>query len=115
MANVRAIPKIVSFPVPRPVRKRKQRRPVLLIALCVVMAYFTFVYISQALEMASLRRRETELELVRTALAARTAALQAEIELLNTPLHIEQLARQRLGLVKSEDKVFSPIIVNPRP
>jgi len=115
MAHVRASPKIVSFPVPRPARKRKPRRPFLLVALCVVMAYFTFVYVAQSLELAGLGRREAELEVVRTAVAAQTAALEAEIALLQTAEHIEQLARQRLGLVRPEDKVFSPVIVNPRP
>jgi len=115
MALVRANPKIVSFPVSRPVRKRKLRRPFLLLALCSVVAYFTFVYIAQSLELAGLSRREAELEVAREAVAAQTAALEAEIARLQTPEHIEQLARQRLGLVRPEDKVFSPVIVTPRP
>ncbi|MBS3984077.1 MAG: septum formation initiator family protein [Selenomonadales bacterium] len=117
MSSTHALPKIVSFPVRQPLKaKRKQRRrvPWVLCCLCAIVAYFMVVYVNQEIEMLQLRRAEAELRAQVAALQQESARLQREIARQSTDAYIEREARERLGLLLPQDKIFSPIFVTPR-
>lgn len=114
--GAQALPKIVSFPVQRAVApKRKRRFPVLLCCLCLLVAYFTYVYIVQEVELIKVRRVEAELRATKLNLEQKAEELRSEIKLLSTDEYIERIARDRLGLIKPQDKILLPIFVVPRP
>lgn len=116
MAGAHSLPKVVSFPSPRAAApKRKKRLPVLLCCLCVVVAYFTYLYIVQEVELVKLRRAEAELRAIHAALEKKSLELEEEIKLLKTDEYVERIARDRLGLIKPNDKIFLPVYVVPRP
>jgi len=117
MSSIHALPKIVTFPVRQPIKaKRKVRRrvPWVLCCLGVIMAYFMVVYVNQEIEILELRRAEASLHAEVEALQQETARLERERALLETDAYIERAARERLGLLLPQDKIFWPIFVPPR-
>lgn len=117
MSSTHALPKIVSFPLRPPVKaKRKQRRrvPWVLCCLCVIVAYFMVVYVNQEMEILKLRRAEAGLHAQVAALQQETARLERELALLITDAYIERAARERLGLLLPQDKIFWPVFAPPR-
>jgi len=112
MPSTHALPKIVSFPVRQPIKaRRKQRRrlPWVLCCLCAIVAYFMVVYVNQEIEKLELRRAEAELRAQVAALQQESARLKQEIARQSTDAYIEREARERLGLLLPQDKIFSPI------
>ncbi|MBT9135527.1 MAG: Cell division protein FtsL [Firmicutes bacterium] len=114
MSNIRPLPNIVYFPTAFPARKKKKRRALVLGAVFLAVVYLAITFVAQELAMVRLREREIELLAVRSSLTEQATQLQAEIERLQTPEHIERLARQRLGLLKPQDGILLPVIVTPR-
>lgn len=116
MNAAQAMPKIISFPKQRaPQKKRKRRIPVVLCCLYLLVAYFTYSYLVQEIELRQLRHQEIELREAYNALVATQSKLSFEVEQLHTDDYIERLARDRLGLIKPKDKFLVPVYLAPNP
>ena len=116
MNAAQAMPKIINFPTQRaPQKKHKRRVPVVLCCLCLLVAYFTYAYIAQEIELRQLRREEALLKDAYAALVLQQSELTFEIDMLHTDDYIERLARDRLGLIKPKDKFLIPVYLAPNP
>jgi len=116
MSSMHALPKIVSFPARHPVlakQKRRRRLPWVLCCLCAVVAYFTYVYLVQEVEMSRLRHTEAGLRARVVVLEQESKELQREIALLSTDAYIERIARDRLGLILPQDRILGSGVVSP--
>lgn len=80
----------------------------LLIAVLVVLftVYFVYVMIWQQIAITKKNREIQELEEQVQAAASQTEALKAELENLNDPAYLEKIAREKLGLVRPNERVF---------
>lgn len=116
MNAAQVMPKIISFPKQRaPQKKHKRRVPVVLCCLGLLVAYFTYSYILQEMELRQLRHEEALLKDAYSALVLKQTELNFEINLLHTDDYIERLARDRLGLIKPKDKMLVPVYLAPNP
>lgn len=93
----------------RTTRKRK-RKPNLLFVLVMGTALMLAGSWSYQLVQSDLAIEKQKLELLRqkAELIADNDKLRKEIEQLNTPSYIEQLARQKLGLVRKGEIMIAP-------
>ena len=91
----------------KPAKKRK-RNPffaVLLGTALILAATWSF----QLFELdSSMEERKNELLKQKSIIAAQNDELRQEIEKLNTPSYIEQLAREKLGLVRKGEIIVAP-------
>ena len=90
-------------------RERRKLNPKrLLIAVLVVLftVYFVYVMIWQQIAITKKNREIQELEEQVQTAANQTEALKAELENLNDPAYLEKIAREKLGLVRPNERVF---------
>lgn len=88
----------------RPVRRRKLRLSSCL--LLGILIYLVALFVTQSARWvqlnATLRELEKEIGLIRS----QNEEMLAEIERLQTPAYLEQIARQELGMVKPGEMLF---------
>ena len=72
----------------------------------VILLYSIFSFTRARLELAEMQRREISLTAETAELSREHDELQARLESESSDEYIEQLARQRLGLVMPGEKVF---------
>lgn len=77
-----------------------------------LLAGFGYLYYQKAGQLARLRRRELDYRDKVEDLETRITALLREVELLKTPAGLEQLGREKLGLVREDEVIF---IIEPTP
>lgn len=85
--------------------RRKKSRIYLLITLC-VMAYFTYLMIGQE---RIIRDKNSQITGVNQKIddeKSRNAELKKQKEQVNSPEYVEKIARDQLGMVKPDEKVF---------
>lgn len=92
------------------VKSRKKRRTnpffIILMGTALVLAgNWTF----QLIEMdQSMAKKKTDLVQQRIQIVAQNEKLRDDIEKLNTPSYIEQVAREKLGLVRKGEIIIAP-------
>jgi len=93
---------------PRKRKKRRKKNPLLVLLLGIaLMLVGTWSY--QLLQMnQEMEQKKAELLQVKADYIAKNAELRQEIERLNTPSYIEQLAREKLGLVRKGEILIAP-------
>lgn len=79
---------------------RRIPRPVIIAAVGVAVAAALYGFGLSSLHVYRLNREAARLEALKRTLTEQNAILREEIKLLGTPRHIEQLAREQLGLVR---------------
>ncbi|HAI20787.1 MAG TPA: hypothetical protein DCM14_02615 [Clostridiales bacterium UBA8153] len=96
----------------RPRRRRRRDRLGSLI-LAFILLMFGFSLAGRTLELMSARRELARLQAEVAAYELRRSILQAHIQLLNDDAHIERIARDELGLVKSREIQYLPVRTTP--
>lgn len=96
------------------VRTRKKRRTnplfIVLMGIALVLAA-SWTY--QLVELDStMEKRKADVLQQKTYLTAENEKLRKDIEMLNTPSYIEQLAREKLGLARKGEIIVAPKQVN---
>lgn len=88
--------------------KRQLNPQRLLIAAAVIffVLYFVYVMIWQQIAISKKNREIQELEEKIQATSSQTEALQQELENLNDPAYLEKIAREKLGLIRPNERVF---------
>ncbi len=74
--------------------------------LLLAVLYFVYVLISQQISISAKNREIQALEEEIQAATGRTEALQAELEHMNDPEYLERVAREKLGLIRPNERVF---------
>ena len=82
------------------------KKALFFIAVSAFVIYFIFVMISQQLIINRKNKEIDALEEKITATTQQTEKLEQELENLNDPEYLEQVARERLGLVRPNERVF---------
>ena len=92
-------------------QRRKKRRRISPLYL-VVTTFFLVLVVSWSVQLNKTERdldtRILDLTQQKNELMAQNDAFRREIELLNTPEYIEQLARDQLGLVRKGEIIVAP-------
>lgn len=92
-------------------QKRKKRRRFRSFYLAMTMVFLVLVItwtVQLNMTERELNDRISDLTDQRNGLTAKNDAYRTEIELLNTPAYIEQLAREKLGLVRKGEIYVEP-------
>ena len=93
---------------PRKRKKRRKKNPLLVLLLGIaLMLAGTWSYQLMQLNQEMEQKKE-ELLQQKAEYIAKNAELREEIERLNTPSYIEQLAREKLGLVRKGEILIAP-------
>lgn len=82
------------------------KRLIFLIIVSVFVIYFVGVMISQQIVINKKNKEIDALEEKISATALQTEKLEQELENLNDPEYLEQVAREKLGLVRPNERVF---------
>lgn len=87
--------------------KKKNKKKLIIIIICVVIGiYFAYTLISQQI---SLSKKNNEIENLQSQINSaneETKKLQTELDNFNNPEYIERIAREKLGLVRPNERVF---------
>jgi|LFRM01.1.fsa_nt_gb cell division protein DivIC len=90
-------------------RKRKRKKNPLVVLLLGIALMLAGTWSYQLLQMnQAMEQRKAELLQQKADYIAENAELREEIERLNTPSYIEQLARDKLGLVRKGEILIAP-------
>lgn len=73
---------------------------------CCVLIYLCVLFISQQFSIARLRTKEDELDRKIAAASKEKTELEAQQEAVGTDEYLERVARDKLGYMKPEEKVF---------
>ena len=89
-------------------KKRKVDAPVLIKRglLCAIVLYMCILFISQQADLSRLAKEGERLDQQITQAEREHEELEAEKEASGTPEYIERVARDKLGYMKPEEKVF---------
>ena len=68
--------------------------------------YFIWTFISQQIMISKKNKEISELQMQIESIEAESQRLSKEVEDLNNPEYIEKIARERLGLVRPNERVF---------
>ena len=91
----------------KPAKKRKSNPFFVVLFGTALILAGTWSY--QLIELdSSMEERKSELLRQKNTIAAQNDKLRQEIEKLNTPSYIEQLAREKLGLVRKGEIIIAP-------
>jgi len=85
--------------------KRKKSKIYLLVTLC-AMVYFTYLMIGQE---RIIRDKSNQIAIVNQKIddeKSKNAELKKQKDQVNSPEYIEKVAREQLGMVKPDEKVF---------
>ncbi len=88
------------------VRKINVKKMVIAAAVAVVAAYFIYVLIWQQVTISNKNSEIEELRLQVNSASEESERLKQEVENLNDPEYLERVARERLGLVRPNERVF---------
>ncbi|MDW7649808.1 MAG: septum formation initiator family protein [Bacillota bacterium] len=103
-APIRQNKKLAYLPTAKqaiPVRKRLVSGLVLLIVL-----YFTFLFATQYWRLVQLRSTLESIEHDIQVVRQQNEKMLREIERMNSPAYLEEMARQELGMVRSGELLF---------
>ena len=82
------------------------KKAIFLIIISAFVIYFIFVMINQQVIINKKNKEIDALEEKITATTQQTEKLEQELENLNDPEYLEQVAREKLGLVRPNERVF---------
>ena len=92
------------------VQKAKKRlnpkRFAVAVAVVVFVSYFIYVMIWQQITLSKKNKEINELEEKISIASQETEALQKELDNLEDPEYLERIAREKLGLVRPNERVF---------
>ncbi len=74
--------------------------------LCVLILYICYLFIAQQFDIARLNKEESALDKQISEAQQVHSELEKEKEATGTPEYIERVAREKLGFMKPEEKVF---------
>ena len=87
-------------------RKMNPKRFAIAMAIIGFVLYFSYVMIWQQVTISKKNREIGALEAQIQAATTQTEELEAELENLNDPAYLEKVAREKLGLVRPNERVF---------
>ena len=90
----------------KPKRKLNVKKMVMVIAVTGFAIYFVYVLIWQQFTIG---KKNSEIDALQTQIETakqETDKLQSELEKVNDPEYLERMARERLGLVEANERVF---------
>lgn len=96
-------------------RKRPRRDRAASLVLAFILLVFGFSLAGRTIELTLARRELARLRAEVADYDMRRRVLQAHIQLLNDDAHIEQVARDELGLVKPREIQYLPVQVSRAP
>lgn len=88
------------------VHARGKHRPVTYIVIGIALIYFITTLITQQLSISQQNRRIEELQSRVSEAQQQAESLKTEVDNLNNPEYIERIAREQLGLVRPNERVF---------
>lgn len=88
------------------VRTANKKKLVSYIVIGLALIYFIGTLISQQLSISQQNRRIEELQGRVSEAQQQAESLQTEVDNLNNPEYIERIAREQLGLVRPNERVF---------
>lgn len=86
--------------------KRKLRKPILIGLLVLVVAYFGWTLIKQQIQMNGYRTQMEETQQQTNQAQQKLDQLNEDEKKVNTDEYIEKVAREKLGLVDPDEKIF---------
>lgn len=87
-------------------KKWKPQRVVTAVVVMVFALYFVYIMIWQQVTISKKNKEINALEEKVQTATQQTEKLEAELENLNDPAYLEQIAREKLGLVRPNERVF---------
>lgn len=87
-------------------KKWKPQRVVTMVVVLLFAIYFVYIMIWQQVTISKKNKEINALEEKVQAATQQTEKLEAELENLNDPAYLEQIAREKLGLVRPNERVF---------
>lgn len=91
---------------PKPKRKLNPQKALIAAAVLVFAVYFLYIMIWQQITLSGKNKKIEELEAQVQTASEKTEELEAELENLNDPEYLEKIAREKLGLVRPNERVF---------
>ena len=87
-------------------RKLIKKKSVLYIIGAIVIIYFVYILISQQVSIGSKNKEIKALQSEIDQASAETEKLQKQVDNLQDPEYIEKIAREKLGLVRPNERVY---------
>ena len=87
-------------------KKWKPQRVVTAVVVMIFALYFVYIMIWQQVTISKKNKEINALEEKVQTATQQTEKLEAELENLNDPAYLEQIAREKLGLVRPNERVF---------
>lgn len=87
-------------------KKWKPQRVVTVVVVLLFAIYFVYIMIWQQVTISKKNKEINALEEKVQTATQQTEKLEAELENLNDPAYLEQIAREKLGLVRPNERVF---------
>ena len=100
---------VAKFEIAYYLSKKKKWKPQRVVTAVVVMVfalYFVYIMIWQQVTISKKNKEINALEEKVQTATQQTEKLEAELENLNDPAYLEQIAREKLGLVRPNERVF---------
>lgn len=89
-----------------PARKINVKKMAVAAVVAVVAVYFIYVLISQQITISNKNSEIEGLKMQVNSASEESERLKQEVENLNDPEYLERIARERLGLVRPNERVF---------
>lgn len=89
-----------------PARKINLKKMVIAAAVAALAVYFIYVLIWQQVTISNKNSEIEELKMQVNSASEESERLKQEVESLNDPEYLERVARERLGLVRPNERVF---------
>ncbi|MEE1012961.1 MAG: septum formation initiator family protein [Clostridia bacterium] len=87
-------------------KKWKPQQVVTAVVVMIFALYFVYIMIWQQVTISKKNKEINALEEKVQTATQQTEKLEAELENLNDPAYLEQIAREKLGLVRPNERVF---------